>query len=373
MGRSVIADFRIIRPRHEISQSDSFQWLAEAHSIADPQVKPALMLRALQRFGCSPEIISRRGHELSDFTHRAWGEMEIFRVQGGVLGLSARTRFFKEAVDSVFERFYAEDTEAPGNILHVTCSGYVSPSGAQRLVARKNWHGATRVTHAYHMGCYAAFPALRIAHGFLSAGDSGHRVDVVHTELCSLHLNPLLHSPEQLVVQTLFADGFVRYSVLDLPEGMPTRKQGLEIIALREEIIPESEDLMTWVTSDWGMQMTLSREVPVKIAACLEGFVQRLLAQGGLEFKEALDRGIFAIHPGGPRILELVQKQLGLTDRSLAFSRAILRECGNMSSATLPHIWNLINQSPEVPSGAPIISLAFGPGLTVCGGLLKKT
>jgi predicted naringenin-chalcone synthase len=373
MGRSVISDFRIIRPRHEISQNDSLQWLADAHSIADPQVKPAFMLRALQRFGCSPEVISRRGHELRDFTHRNWGEMEIYRVQEGALGLTARTRFFKEAVDSVFERFYTEDTEAPGNIIHVTCSGYVSPSGAQRLVSQKKWHGETRVTHAYHMGCYAAFPALRMARGFLSAGDSGPRVDIVHTELCSLHLNPLLHSPEQLVVQTLFADGFVRYSVLNLPEDMTARNQGLEILALREEIIPESEDLMTWVTSEWGMQMTLSREVPLKIAACLEGFVQRLLAQGGLDLKVVTLGGVFAIHPGGPRILDLVQEQLGLTDRSLAFSRAILHECGNMSSATLPHIWNLINQSPEVPSGTPVISLAFGPGLTVCGGLLRKT
>ena len=103
------------------------------------------------------------------------------------------------------------------------------PSAAQRLVAAKGWGAATRVTHAYHMGCYAAFPALRMAAGFLSAPDSLRasglkRVDVVHTEMCSLHMNPLHHAAEQLVVQSLFADGVhppIRYATPTSTRGAP--------------------------------------------------------------------------------------------------------------------------------------------------------
>src|SRR5262249_17811991 len=149
-----------------------------------------------------------------------------------------------------------EEREAPSDIIHVTCTGYASPSAAQRLVTRKRW--PTRVLHAYHMGCSAAFPALRIAAGCLALG--AETVDVAHTELPSLHLDPSDHSIEQIVVQTLFADGFIRYTVR---RGGP----GLRVLALSERMIPESESAMTWTVSDWGMHMTLSRDVPDRIAS----------------------------------------------------------------------------------------------------------
>lgn len=68
-------------------------------------------------------------------------------------------------------------------------TGYLSPSAAQLLVVEKGWQQRTRVTHAYHMGCYAALPAIRIGSGFLtSTTHLGYRVDIAHTEL--LHLAP---------------------------------------------------------------------------------------------------------------------------------------------------------------------------------------
>ena len=60
------------------------------------------------------------------------------------------------------------------------------------------------------MGCYAALSAVRIAAGFVP--NASRRVDIVHTELCSLHLDPADRRLEQLIVQSLFADGMIRYS-----------------------------------------------------------------------------------------------------------------------------------------------------------------
>jgi len=68
------------------------------------------------------------------------------------------------------------------------------------------WLGrSTEVIHAYHMSCYASLPTIRLAAGLVATGKS--RVDIVHTEMCTLHMDPSQHLPEQLVVQTLFADG----------------------------------------------------------------------------------------------------------------------------------------------------------------------
>ncbi len=134
-------------------------------------------------------------------------------------GTAARSKLFDEIVSAYFETEYANEQVAPSELIHVTCTGYVAPSGAQRVVASKGWGNLTRVTHAYHMGCYAAFPAIRMAAGQLglaaglAATGTPPRADIVHTELCTLHLDPSDHSAEQCVVQSLFADGFIRYSV----------------------------------------------------------------------------------------------------------------------------------------------------------------
>jgi predicted naringenin-chalcone synthase len=192
----------------------------------------------------------------------------------------------------------------------------------------------------------------------------------VHTEFCSLHVNPVLRTPEQMVVQTLFADGFIAYSVTGQP-----RFQGaapaLGLLALVEETLPDSGDAMTWVCSDWGMHMTLARDVPERILASLGEFVTRLCDEA--ELSEAERRSaLFAIHPGGPRILDRVRDELHLSEEQVAFSRRVLFARGNVSSATLPHIWRDLVRSDSVPDGQPIVSLAFGPGLTLCGGVLRK-
>jgi predicted naringenin-chalcone synthase len=145
-----------------------------------------------------------------------------------------------------------------------------------------------------------------------------------------------------------------------------------EIIAVREESVPDSLEDMTWVLSEFGFRMTLSREVPNKIAAALPAFLERLFAQGGETYASAMPETVFAIHPGGPRIIDSVQDLLALNDDQTRLSREVLFERGNMSSATLPHIWAKVIESKAVQPDTLVASLAFGPGLTVAGALFRK-
>jgi predicted naringenin-chalcone synthase len=119
------------------------------------------------------------------------------------------------------------------------------------------------------------------------------------------------------------------------------------------------------------MQMTLSREIPDRIASALRGFVAELYRRGGYNL-DAIKHTAFAVHPGGPKIIDRVRDVLELSDAQVATSRDVLREYGNMSSATLPHVWMRLIADPRVPAGTLVVSLAFGPGLTVCGSLLEK-
>jgi predicted naringenin-chalcone synthase len=292
--------------------------------------------------------------------------MQIYRLGERPTGvpLAVRLQYFDAFVTSIFERYYPDRENPPDDLIHVSCTGYLSPSGAQKIVSKRGWGQATAVTHAYHMGCYGAFPAIRMGMGFLASGK--RNVDIVHTEVCSIHSNPSLHAPDQIVSQTLFADGFIKYSI-----AQKTNSPHLKILAVHEEIIPDSIESMTWNVVDWGNQISLSKEVPVRIARALDRYLKALCEKGG--FAESLSgKALFAIHPGGPKILKQIQERLDLTDQQMAHSIAVLKECGNMSSATLPHIWEAILADPTVPDGAPLISLAFGPGLSISGSIMVK-
>lgn len=380
----LLYDFRVHMPSQYGPQEHACTWLATAHAKAEETASGTAqatlqprMEKYMRRFGCSPKNIGFRASELADFQHFSWQAMHVFNLHESPTGktLDTRNQFFAHTVNRVVDTLYAEEWEPPADLVHVTCTGYASPSAIQQLVSRKQWSERTRTTQVYHMGCYASIPALRVTTGLLRnpQEENSRRADIIHTELCSLHFNPLDHSPEQFVVQSLFADGHIRYSMtLDEASQEAMDQPAFEILTTREETVPDSLDDMTWVVSDFGFRMTLSREVPQKIAARLPGFLHRLFHQGGACYSTAKGAAAFAIHPGGPKIIDLVQELLALRDDQTLASRAVLFERGNMSSATLPHIWTKIVENPDVPSGTLIISLAFGPGLTVAGALFRK-
>ena len=390
-----IGAFHMVPPLLMAPQEDTLEWLATAHATAAglqgeaadfAAVKASVGLR-LRRFGCKPRQIATRGYDTfdvrsHDFASTGLYALGINRDTGVYVGphstsLGDRSAFYSQRVRQVFEDFYPADqtgrlpTVAPDHLIHVTCTGYVSPSAPQVLINDRGWHQQTGVTHAYHMGCYAAFPAIRIAEGLArSGGAKGHerfRADIVHTELCTLHLNPADSSPEQLVVHSLFADGHVKYSLA--PAG--SLKRGFRLLDVCEQIIPDSASDMTWDLDHWGFRMGLSREVPQKIGAEIRSFVQRLAAQCGCELGNLLREAQFAIHPGGPKIIDSVQELLELRDAQTAQAKKVLLTRGNMSSATLPHVW-MAMEADGLEPGTKVVSLAFGPGLTIFGAIFES-
>jgi predicted naringenin-chalcone synthase len=380
---AAIGHFEICLPPFHQSQADLVSWTVKCHAtaarVSDPETNHAeqdvkldleRIEKLFRRYGISPEKIRERYFECPDIqSSSSWRENKIYNFSNGQaegVSIKARTEFFAERADAVFAEFYPSPNLMPNHLIHVTCTGYVSPSAAQLLAAR---FPGTAVTHAYHMGCYASLPAVRIAESLVQAAglrdpQTAFKADIVHTEMCGLHMNAALHTPEQIVMQTLFADGHIKYSV----RSEAAFTEGFRILKVHEEVIPDTAGDMRWTPSEWGMQMSLSREVPEKIAASLRSFLERFLKD--YDFAEILKSAIFAIHPGGPKIVESVQSILELSVAQTIASEAILHERGNMSSATLPHVWQRILQS-KPSSGTKVVSLAFGPGLTLLGALFE--
>src|SRR5690349_3890255 len=194
---ALLTRFAATRPPYVMSQAHSLDWLARAHACSeaaiaglDPAERAAFverMVRLLGRVGCSASQIAMRASVLPDFTtcDRDGSELHVLyddpdaAPAGHPHGRPAavRSELYGAAVDAYFAAEYSAET-APDDIIHVTCTGYLSPSGAQKMVAARGWGGHTRVLHAYHMGCYAALPAVRMADALLAAGSA--RADIVH-------------------------------------------------------------------------------------------------------------------------------------------------------------------------------------------------
>jgi predicted naringenin-chalcone synthase len=308
-------------------------------------------------------------------------ERQHLRIYAGAddskgMDLKQRHMSYGKIVGGCLDEMFATTGTAPDDLIHVTCSGYLAPSPVERMVADREWF-ATTVTHSYHMGCYGAFPAIKMAHGFLASSLHGatppkERVDIVHTELLSGHNNIEDFGIENIITMTLFADGFIKYSVCS-PDYARTRGlPGLRILAFNEHLLPDSADDMTWIPAAHQFHMTLSVMVPVVIKRHVYGFVDTLLRRIGMDFEKDKARLMFAIHPGGPKIVEHIQGELGLRDDQVAISKAVFRENGNMSSATVPHILKEIVDESAIKPGTRVVSLGFGPGLTVTGLVLEK-
>jgi predicted naringenin-chalcone synthase len=116
---------------------------------------------------------------------------------------------------------------------------------------------------------------------------------------------------------------------------------------------------MTWTIGDHGFTMTLSKQVPALIHRHLRPWLTAWLAALGLDLAAV---GSWAVHPGGPRVLEVVEESLGLGRDALAVSRAVFADYGNMSSPTVLFILERLMRQ-DAPR--PCVALGFGPGMTV--------
>ncbi len=351
--------FHSILPPYHLNQQKIVDWTLLAHKEAGGEEKA---LRIMERFCLSEKQISARYYECPDVDAN-WDSHKIYKISQDTphgVDIEVRNHFFAQAAQRVFgEMYYSADY--PSHLIHVTCTGYVSPSAPQVYFQDKK--NTPAITHAYHMGCYASLPSVRMASSL--ATSTQKKIDIVHTEMCSLHLDPSNHTPEQMVVQTLFADGHMKYSVSEKSEGA-----GFKILSVKEKLVPHSLSDMTWIPAAYGMKMTLSREVPSKIGDSLPEFIQEMCEENGVDAGVIFKNAVFAIHPGGPKIIESVQKKLELTDVQVSSSKKVLFERGNMSSATLPHVWQeILFQKPQPETY--VVSLAFGPGLTIFGSLVQ--
>ncbi len=243
------------------------------------------------------------------------------------------------------------------HLITVSCTGMYAPGLDIELVKALDLRPNVQRTTINFMGCYAAFNAIKAGDAFCKA-DKQSKVLIVCTEMCSLHFQKE-GTDDNLLANGLFADG----SAAILMEASLPKGCSLSPVAFHNALSFTDEQHMAWGIGNFGFEMKLSSYVPDVI----QGGIRKLTT----EMLEKIDKKVsdikhFAIHPGGKKILEVIEKELNINKNQNRPAYHVLNNFGNMSSPTvlfvLKEIFKNLNSEDE---NSEVLSFAFGPGLTL--------
>ncbi len=242
-------------------------------------------------------------------------------------------------------------------IIYVNTTGLATPSMDARLANLLGLRANIRRTPLWGLGCAGGVAGLSHAHHYLLAHPD-HRVLLVSTELCSLTFLPADLTKSNLVATALFGDG----AAAALLCGDKLGGKGLRTIDTQSHLYPDSLDVMGWTVLEAGLQVVFAGRIPQIVEAHAQKDLSAFLARHDHELSDVSE---FLFHPGGVRVVEAYEKALGLNPEALRWSRAVLRDFGNMSSTTVLFVIEkyLAERKQAAGNSVGLIS-ALGPGFS---------
>jgi predicted naringenin-chalcone synthase len=250
------------------------------------------------------------------------------------------------------------------HLITVSCSGMYAPGLDIELTEKLGLDTSIHRTNINFMGCYAAFNGLKMADTICRANPEA-KVLLVCIELCTIHYQKA-DNPDFELANALFGDGAAAVLVEAAPA--PSGKY-FSVEAFHCDLALEGKADMAWQIGNFGFEMILSSYIPALIKNGIEKLTSRLLQKFDLEVA-AVD--YFAIHPGGKKILEVIEEVLSIDRHKNAAAYEVLRTYGNMSSPTVLFVLKTLLQKMTTEEHQKnVVSFAFGPGLTLESMLLR--
>ncbi len=361
---SYISSIGTSTPKNRILQSELSDFMADAHNMnANERKRLGALYRATG--------IRSRYSVLDDFKGSG---VRLFSANGNrqaIPGVGRRMNVFKEeavelavaAVSDCVTGIPDLSLQHVSHLVTVSCTGMYAPGLDIDLIERLGLNTSIQRTAINYMGCYAALTAIKMADSICQA-DPHSCVLIVCVELCSIHFQKG-KTEDNILVQALFGDG----AAAMVMNSHPRTELSLKAESTFCDLMPEGKSDMAWGIDDLGFQMRLSSHVPDILRKGIRCLTQYLLQSMKLNQEEV---SYYAIHPGGKKILEVVEEELELPKDRNWHSRQILAQYGNMSSPTilfiLKSIWQDLSQDDR---DKRILSLAFGPGLALESMLLR--
>ncbi len=341
-------------PKFAISQNEVLQFMLKAHQLKGEEKKK---LEVLYR----ATGIQTRYSVLSDYLQP--DEYEFFPNNSDLSPFpdtkSRQQKYRAEALEislSAAKKCLGDlPHEKITHLITVSCTGMYAPGLDIDLVKGLELSAEVKRTAINFMGCYAAFNAMKVADAFCNSEKPVY-VLIICTELCTLHFQKE-NNENNFLANALFGDGS---AAILMTNSMPVTKS-LEISHFYSTLQPDGHDEMAWDIGNTGFEMKLSAYVPDFLKQGIDPMLNRLWQESNTR-----EFDYYLLHPGGKRILQVLEEKLGISASENNFSRQILKKFGNMSSATilfvLETLWN--STAMEHHQGK-VLGLAFGPGLTL--------
>jgi alkylresorcinol/alkylpyrone synthase len=247
----------------------------------------------------------------------------------------------------------AHDIDA---IVTVCTSGIATPTLDARLMQRLPFRADVQRTPIFGLGCAGGVLGLARAAAIAQA-QPGARVLLLVIELCSFTFRPQDRSKSNIVATALFGDGAAA-CVVTCRKDDPGAAEAPELGPWGEHTWPDSLDVMGWEVADDGLKVVFSRDIPTLVRADLRPVVDAFLTRNGLRLADIEG---FVCHPGGAKVLDALEDCLELQRGGLATARKVLREHGNMSSATVLFV---LREALDVRARGRQLMTTLGPGFT---------
>jgi predicted naringenin-chalcone synthase len=248
------------------------------------------------------------------------------------------------------------------DLIVASCTGVDTPSLDVKIAEALGMSPYLRRASVVGMGCQALMPSLYLAANTVLA-QPRRRVVVLTIELCTLHFQQG-RTLKNMLGSALFADG-ASAAVVAFGNGDQPGPRLLDSLAYSDY---QTQEQMSFHPGDTGYQIALSNDIPEMVAARTPPLVDCLLARHHLQ-RQAISQWV--VHPGGMKILDRVEEALALSPQALDHGRAILRQYGNMSSATLLFVLKRVIEANQPVAGERGVLIGFGPGLTIEAGLIE--
>ncbi|GAA4448796.1 type III polyketide synthase [Nibrella saemangeumensis] len=356
-------------PAYAIPQSKIAEFMADALQFDEREQRRLQTIYRQTRIEQRHSVLPDYGLRLGKFTfYPNTPGLEPFPTVGQRMAIyrTEATPLAVKAIRNCLADYPEFELRQITHLIVVSCTGLANPGPDIEILEAIDLPSTTQRLAINFMGCYGAFNGLKTADAIVRA-DPDAKVLVVSIELCTLHFQKRSET-DHLLSNALFADG----AAAVLVEAQPRAERSLRMRTFYCDLLPEGKDEMAWHVNDHGFEMTLTQEVPAVIRNGIGKLMSRLLEKSGLTIG---DIGYYALHPGGRRILEVIEQQLGLEPEQNRYAYEVLRQYGNMSSATvlfvLTAIWREVLTQGTADAQPNILSCAFGPGLTLESMILE--
>jgi alkylresorcinol/alkylpyrone synthase len=312
-------------------------------------------------FGRSPDLDRLLPVFLNTGIHRRYSCVPL-EWYDRAHGWSERNRIYLDSALDLLEQATRQALCRSGcqkddvdSIVVVSTTGIATPSLDALLMERMGLQRTVRRLPIFGLGC--AGGVLGLGHAASRAAAApGKLVLFLVVELCALSFRRDDWSKSNIVATALFGDGAAAAL-------LSTDGEGPALVAAGEHTWPGSLEVMGWDVADDGLKAIFSRDIPKLVTTQLRDAASKFLSGHGLAI-DKMDR--FVCHPGGAKVIGALEHAFGLAQGALVEARAVLRDYGNMSAATVMFVLDRMLAKARAPGASWERALmnALGPGFT---------